>query len=332
MRLRRSYINLRRMAATTVLSSVLCLLSPDMEQTQSFRFFNRGPSAIARLAFFSLLSLLLLFVDARYKYLEFARTALAAPVHAVQRMLALPGEWWHEAGAFLVVQSSLVKDNAQLNQRHVFEGAQLQQLQVLQAENQHLRDLMQVQQKTSYPMQLAEIVYLERDIFKRKVMVDKGAQANVQAGQIVMDDIGIVGQVTRVYPWLSEVTLITDKDHAVPVQVLRNGLRAVVFGSGDTSELALRYMPISADIQQGDVLVTSGIDGTYPPGLPVATVSRIERDPAYPFALIQCLPIAGVDRHRQLLILSGLPKFPDRPPEVPDAPADKPKKSKLKSP
>jgi rod shape-determining protein MreC len=131
-----------------------------------------------------------------------------------------------------------------------------------------------------------------------------------------MDDGGVVGQITRVYPWLSEVTLITDKDHAVPVQVLRSGLRAVVFGSGDTRELALRYMPISSDIQQGDTLVTSGIDGTYPPGLPVARVIRIERDPAYPFARILCTPIAGVDKQRQLLILSGLPKLPERPEAV----------------
>lgn len=303
-----------------------------MEHTQSFRFFNRGPSALVRLVFFSLLSLLLLFVDARYKYLEFARTTLSVPVHSLQRMLALPQAWWDEAGAFLVMQSNLVRDNAQLNQRHMLEATQLQQLQILQEENQHLRDLLKVQQKVAYPTQLAEIVYLERDLFKRKLLLDKGAQANVQAGQIVMDDVGVVGQVTRVYPWLSEVTLITDKDHAVPVQVLRNGLRAVVFGSGDTGEMALRYMPISSDIQQGDVLVTSGIDGTYPPGLPVATVGHIERDPAYPFALIQCMPIAGVDRHRQLLILSEAQKFPERPQEDAVTPTAKPKKSKQKTP
>jgi rod shape-determining protein MreC len=210
----------------------------------------------------------------------------------------------------------LVRDNAGLRQQHTIDSSQLQQTQVLQAENQHLRQLLAVQQRADYPMQLAEIVYTERDIFKRKLFLDKGGQANVQAGQVVMDDGGVVGQITRVYPWLSEVTLITDKDHAVPVQVLRSGLRAVVFGSGDTRELALRYMPISSDIQQGDTLVTSGIDGTYPPGLPVARVIRIERDPAYPFARILCTPIAGVDKQRQLLILSGLPKLPERPEAV----------------
>jgi rod shape-determining protein MreC len=219
-----------------------------------------------------------------------------------------------------------------LRQQHTVDAAQLQQLQVLKAENEHLRQLIAVQQHADYPMQLAEIVYVERDIFKRKLLLDKGAQANVLAGQVVVDDGGVVGQVTRVYPWLAEVTLVTDKDHAVPIQVLRNGLRAVVFGSGDTSELALRYMPISSDIQEGDILVTSGIDGTYPSGLPVAKVSRIERDPAYPFARIQCTPIAGVDKQRQLMILSGLPKLPERPESTVEATTDKPVKGRRKKP
>jgi len=150
----------------------------------------------------------------------------------------------------------------------------------------------------------------------------------VAAGQVVMDNIGVVGQVTRVYPWLSEVTLITDKDHAVPIQVLRTGLRAVVFGSGNISNLALRYMPISSDIQVGDVLVTSGIDGIYPPGLPVAKVIQIERDPAYPFAQILCSPLAGVDKQRQVMIISGLPRLPEMPAEDPKATDNKSHKIK----
>jgi rod shape-determining protein MreC len=176
-----------------------------------------------------------------------------------------------------------------------------------------LRSLAALPIRATYNTQLAEIIYTERDLFKRKIIVNKGADAGLQAGQVVMDDAGIVGQVTRVYPWLSEVTLITEKDHVVPVQVLRNGLRTIIFGAGDTSQLVLRYMPISADIQDGDVLVTSGIDGIYPAGIPVAKVAKIERDAAYPFARITCLPIGGVDKHRQLMILSSLPKLPDPP-------------------
>ena len=302
-----------------------------MEHTRSFRFFNRGPSPAVRLVFFVLLSMLLLFVDVRYRYLESARSLISVLVYPLQRLVAMPAMIWHQADTYLTFQSNLVSGNAQLRQQHEVDASQLRQLEVLQAENQHLRQLLAVQQYADYPMQVAEIVYTERDIFKRKLFIDKGAQANVVAGQVVMDESGIVGQVTRVYPWLSEVTLVTDKDHAVPVQVLRNGLRAVVFGSGDISELALRYMPISSDIQEGDVLVTSGIDGTYPPGLHVAKVSRIERDPAYPFARIACIPLAGVDRQRQLLILSGLPKLPKRPEAQPEA-LDKSKKGGRKKP
>lgn len=303
-----------------------------MEHTQSFRFFNRGPSPAVRLVFFSLLSLLLLFVDARYRYLESTRSALSVLVYPLQQLAAVPGALWQRTDTFLTLQSSLIRDNAGLHQQHLTDAAQLQQLQTLREENQHLRQLLAVQQRADYPMQLAEIVYVERDIFKRKLLLDKGAQANVLAGQVVIDDSGIVGQVTRVYPFLSEVTLVTDKDHAVPVQLLRTGLRAVVFGSGDTSELTLRYMPVSADIQVGDVLVTSGIDGTYPPSLPVARVSRIERDPAYPFARIQCSPVAGVDKQRQLLILSGLPKLSERPEAAVETATDKPRKTRRKKP
>ena len=302
-----------------------------MEHTQSFRFFNRGPTPAARLVFFSLLSLLLLFVDARYKYLERTRSVLSVLIYPVQQLVTMPGDALHKVGAFLTLQGTLIRDNAELRQRHAEDAAQMLRYQSVLAENQSLRQLTEMRQRVDYPMQMAEIVYLERDIFKRKLLLDKGARANVQAGQVVVDDMGIVGQITRVYPWLSEVTLITDKDHAVPVQVLRNGLRAVAFGSGDTSELALRYMPISADIQKGDVLVTSGIDGTYPPGLSVAIVSHIERDPAYPFAIIQCTPIAGVGRQRQLLILAEVQNFPEPPPAVADTPVDKPKKSRRKS-
>jgi len=287
-----------------------------LDDTRTLRFFNRGPSPVARLAFFCALSLLLLFVDARYQYLESARKVLAVMIYPFQRLTALPGETVGKIATYFETQSQLLTDNAKLRQQHELDAAQLTQLQAIQAEDTQLRTLQEIKQRVDYPMQMAEIVYVERDIFKRKLFVDKGSQVNVQAGQVVVDNNGVVGQVTRVYPWLSEVTLVTDKDHAVPIQLLRNGLRAVVFGSGDISEMSLRYMPVSADIVEGDVLVTSGIDGIYPPNLPVAKVVKIERDPAYPFARITCAPMAGVDRHRALLIVSGTPKLPELPARV----------------
>ena len=299
-----------------------------MDSTDSFRFFNRGPSAVARLIFFALLSLLLLFIDARYRHLETIRNILALPIQPLQRLVTKPGILWDQLSEYLNIQESLVSENAQLRQQQSVYATQLLQLQVLQTENAQLRKLHDVSQQAEFPMQMAEIVYLERDIFKRRVYVDKGSQKNVVAGQVVMDETGVVGQVTRVYPWLSEVTLITDKNHAVPIQVLRTGLRAVVFGSGNISNLELRYLPVSADIQVGDVMVTSGIDGTYPPGLPVAQVIQIERDPAYPFAQILCAPLAGVDQQRQLMIISGLHKLPELPAEEPKTIETKSSKSK----
>ena len=289
-----------------------------IDGTQSFRFFNRGPSPVARLVFFAVLSLLLMFVDVRYRYLESTRSALSILISPIQRLATLPGALWDKASDFFITQStqrSLIQQNDELKQQQQSDAAQLLQLQALQQENQQLRNLEGLPMRNEFTTQLVEVIYAERDLFRRKVLVNKGANAEVQLGQVVMDDNGIVGQITRVYPWLSEVTLVTEKDHAVPVQVLRNGLRAIVFGAGDTSQLSLRYMPNSADIQNDDVLVTSGIDGTYPAGIPVARVIKVEHDEAYPFAHIVCLPLAGVDKHRHLLILSSLPKLPERPDE-----------------
>ncbi len=303
-----------------------------MDSTQTFRVFNRGPSPVVRLLFFALLSLLLLFMDVRYRHLESIRNILALPVQPLQRLATTltigPGMLWDQLSGYLDTQGNLARENMQLRQQQSVYATQLLQLQILQAENSQLRKLHDVSQHAEFPMQMAEIAYLERDIFKRKVYVDKGSQKNVVTGQVVMDETGVVGQVTRVYPWLSEVTLITDKDHAVPIQVLRTGLRAVVFGSGNISNLELRYMPISADIQVGDVLVTSGIDGTYPPSLLVAKVIKIERGPASPFAKILCAPLAGVDQQRQLMIISGMHKLPELPTAEMQATATKSKQSK----
>ncbi|MDD4929330.1 MAG: rod shape-determining protein MreC [Gallionella sp.] len=284
-----------------------------MDSTQTFHVFNRGPSPAARLVFFSVLSLLLMFVDARFRYLESTRSALSVLVSPVQRLATMPNVLWLQGKEFLVKQNSLLEDNKALQHQHGLDAVQLVQQQSLLLENQQLRNLLGLQQRSRVTGQFAEIVYAERDIFRRKVLINKGSSAHIQAGQVVMDERGIVGQITRVYPWLSEVTLITEKDHAVPVQVQRSGLRSIAFGAGDTSRLSLRYMPVSTDIQKGDLLVTSGIDGIYPPGIPVATVEKIERDAAYPFAQIVCLPVGGVDKHRHLLVLSDMPALPERP-------------------
>lgn len=294
--------------------------------TQPPPFFKRGPSPLARLAFFALLSLSLLIADARFKYLEVARQAIAAAVYPLQRLAAAPGALLTRFGQFFVTQAALQDENARLRQKALQQSPLLQQAQALLAEDTHLRQLLDARPRFQGKVMLADILSAGRDPFTRKVTIDKGSQQGVTPGEAVVDEVGVIGQVTRVYPWMAEVTLITDKDQAVPVQDVRSGVRAVVFGIGQDGTLDLPYMPVNADIQNGDALVTSGIDGTYPPGLPVAVVSNIERNAAYAFARIACTPSAGVNRYSQVLIVSPPGPVPRLP--APEETPAKPKKSK----
>jgi rod shape-determining protein MreC len=275
-------------------------------------FFKRGPSLLTRFAFFSMASIALLMADARFNYLQSMRQVVAVAVYPLQQLSSVPSRAMRWIGEVAVSHSELRQENEQLRQRGLLDAAALQNQRALAAENEHLRQLLAMRDRVPRELTAAEILSAPRDPFTRRVVVDKGSQHGVRAGAAVVDRVGVVGQVTRVFPWLSEVTLITDKEQAVPIQVLRSGLRGVTFGIGDDSTLELRFMPVNADIQNGDVLVTSGIDGTYPPGLPVAVVSKIERNSAYAFARITCAPAAGVNSYSQLLIVGAALQQPDR--------------------
>jgi len=174
----------------------------------------------------------------------------------------------------------------------------------LEVENDRLRKLLEIKERPKANGHVAQILYAARDPFSRRVIVDKGQQDRIVPGQPVIDDAGVVGQVTRVFPYVSEITLITDKDQAIPVQIVRNGLRSVVFGLGN-GQLELRFMPANADVQNGDLLVTSGLDGVFLAGLPVAKVVRIERDTSYSFARIYCVPLAGVENFGEVVVLDS---------------------------
>lgn len=287
------------------------------------QFFRHGPGPLARLVFFALLSLLLMALDTRFKYLPEIRQTIAVVIYPLQRLAQVPAVIYDRMSGLFISQI-LVDEITHLRQRHLIDQGQLQRLLALKAENVQLRKLLEVGQQAEKKATMAEILYVPHDPFSRKVILDKGSQNDIQPGQIVVDDVGVVGQITRVYPWLSEVTLITDKDHSVPVQLVRSGLRSMVSGTGEDGTLELRYLAANADIQNGDLLVTSGIDGIYPPGLPVALVSKIESNAAYAFARITCTPAAGVNRNRQVLVLSPLPPVPERPVEsVETKPEDK---------
>jgi rod shape-determining protein MreC len=289
-------------------------------------FFHRGPSPLMRLAFFGLLSLALLFTDTRYRYLESVRRVVAVALYPVQRAVQLPGEALAYVGAYFSSQHALVGDNAALRQQLLTEAPAVQSYPQLEQENNRLRALLSVESRFHGAAVAAEVLYSGRDPFSQRLFVDKGDVAGVQTGQAVIDDIGVVGQVTRVFPYMAEVTLVTDKDHAVPVKVERSGVRSVMYGAGTGRLPELRFLSPNAEIQPGDRLVTSGIDGTYPPGLAVAQVTSVERETGQMFARVTCKPLAGVDTSLQLLILGSASVTMPRPEEP--AEADAPRKGR----
>jgi rod shape-determining protein MreC len=286
-------------------------------------FFHRGPSPLARLAFFGVISLALLFLDTRYRYLENIRHAVAIVLYPLQRAAQVPGESLAYVSGYFVTQRALTEENAALKRRLVEQGAAAQGQASERSENARLRALLEVRARYRGAATVVEVLYTGRDPFAQKLFVDRGTDAGISAGDAVIDAQGVVGQVTRVLPYMAEVTLVTDKDHAVPVKVERSGVRSVLFGAGAGVPPQLRFMSPNADIREGDVLVTSGIDGTYPPGLAVARVVTLERETGQMFARITTQPLAGVDRSEYLLVLARASALPQRPDEPADADAGK---------
>lgn len=288
-------------------------------------FFRRGPAPLARLAFFVILSLALLVLDLKYRYLELARQGVATALYPLQRAAYVPVDLYEQLGDYLSSLAAVQRENVQLKRKELESANWLLRQQHLELENQRLRELLDMKARQPVSGTIAEILYTARDPFSRRVIVDKGGQHGIAAGQAVVDEAGVLGQVTRVYPLQSEVTLVTDKNQAVPVKIVRNGLRTALFGASG-GQLELRFLAANADVQPGDLLVTSGLDGVYLPGLPVAKVLKVERDAAYSFARILCEPAAGVEKHGQVLILGSREALP---PQVAETEArDKPAKGR----
>lgn len=266
-------------------------------------FFKRGPAPLARLSFYGALSIALLFVDARFQTLELLRTSLSLITHPLQQAAHAPIELVLNADHYISSIARFQEENTRLKRGQLDSATTLLRLRQLESENLHLRKLLDIRERQQINGVVARIVYTTRDPFSRRIVVDKGQQNQVDAGQPVIDDVGVIGQVTRVFPFASEITLITDKEQSVPVQIVRNGLRSVVFGLG-SGQLELRFMPANADVQNGDLIVTSGLDGIFPTGLPVARVTHIERDTSYSFARIFCEPLAGVENYSEVMVLA----------------------------
>jgi rod shape-determining protein MreC len=265
--------------------------------------FKQGASARAKMLFFALIAVALLMADSRLRTLGMMRQAIGTALYPLQIVAMLPRDAFFAVTDYFSSLTQLQKDNDRMREQQVLNSRQLQQNAQLLAENTHLRKLLDASERVQTKTLMSEILYDARDPFSRKIILDRGQTHGIQPGQPVIDNLGVIGQVTRVFPFTSEVTLLTDKDQAIPVQVLRSGVRSVAYGRGQSGVLELRFMASNADIRTGDVLTTSGIDGVYPAGLAVATVATVDTQTSDAFARILCQPSAGVSRNRQVLIL-----------------------------
>ncbi len=272
--------------------------------------FKQGASARAKVVLFSCLAIALLLADGRFQALSTIRQTVGTVLLPLQTLALAPRDALYAVGGYFSSLNQLQQENQQLRRQQIVSGQALQQGRYLEAENAWLRNLLGASQQMPVQSVLGQVLYDTRDAFERKLVLDRGRQHGVRRGQPVIDDRGVVGQITRVFPFTSEVTLLTDKNQAIAVQVLRSGVRSVIYGRGQPDVLDLRFVTTNADIRKGDVLMTSGIDGIFPAGLAVAEVSEVGLKSGDSFAQVTCRPIAGISRHQQLLILLTPPPAP----------------------
>lgn len=276
-------------------------------------FFHRGPSPLARVTFFTLAAIALMIADHRFHALEAVRLSITVLTHPVQEAASMPGSMLTRMAEYFASQDRLLRENQDLKRKVLEQSAAAQEAGLLKAEYDHVLAMKSAAQRFGEQGTIAEVLYTARNPFIRKVVVDKGLVHSVHSGMPVIDGTGVVGQVTNVGTFTSEVTLVTEKDQSVPVILVRNGLRAIAVGSGKDGSIDIPFMPVSADVQNGDTWVTSGIDGTYPPGLVVARVTSVEKNAAYVFAKIVATPLAGVDNYRYVMLLRLPGATPPRP-------------------
>jgi rod shape-determining protein MreC len=275
--------------------------------------FKQGAPARVKVTVFALISIALLMIDSHVHALATLRQVAGTALYPFQMAALVPRDAIAGMGDYFSSLSALQREVHDLKNQQIASAQMQQQAQFQMAENAQLRKLMGARENLPVKSMMTEILYDARDSSTRKVIVDRGTRQGMALGLPVIDNAGVVGQVTRVFPFTSEVTLLTDKEQAIPVQVLRNGLRSVAYGRGQSGQLDLRFMAPNADIVVGDVLVTSGLDGVYPAGLAVAKVVQVENSASGAFGRVVCQPLAGINRNRQLLVLMSLPELPARP-------------------
>jgi rod shape-determining protein MreC len=289
--------------------------------------FHQGPSALTRLAVFSALALFLMAADTRFALTRPLRAALAILLVPVERALQWPVEavsaMGEYAGGLRAAQADLDRAQRQL----AAQSARAAGVSALEAENARLRAMVDLRPRVAVRSMAAEVLYEASDPFSRKFFIDRGALSGVVAGSPVVDEAGVLGQVTRVYPMSSEVTLLIDKEAAIPVLNVRTHQRSAAFGA-DGARMELRFTAGNADVREGDALQTSGVDGIYPPGLDVAKVARVERSADSSFARISLAPVASADGVRHVLVLEPMSLHLPARPEAVAEPASAPRSPK----
>jgi len=259
-------------------------------------------------------SLIMMTVDHRQGHLEKVRSALSVFVYPLQYAANLPvtvTDWVSEA---FVTRASLMEENARLRDEQLVLSSKVQKVEILKAENERLREMLQSSEKLDERVLIAELLAVDLQPFRHQIVINKGQREGVYDGQPIVDANGVMGQIVHVGPFSSTVLLLTDPSHAIPVQINRNGLRSVAVGTGQSHILQLEHLPNNVDIREGDLVVSSGLGSRFPPGYPVGVVHNISRVPGEPFAKVAIIPSAQLEKSREVLLVwpkAGLESSPD---------------------
>ncbi|MGB5260490.1 MAG: rod shape-determining protein MreC [Gammaproteobacteria bacterium] len=265
--------------------------------------FTQGPSITTRLFVFVALSTVLMVMDHKYDNLASVRAGLSVIIYPLQQIIVLPGtisDWFSES---LATRRQLQEENDSLRMQQLMQKVQMQKLAALEAENIRLRELFDSSFEVGEKVLVAELMSVNLDPYKHQIVINKGELHDVYPGQPLLDAKGVMGQIVHAGPYTSTAILITDTSHAIPVQVNRTGLRTIALGSGTINRLDLPYIPNNADIIPGDLLITSGLGGRFPPGYPVATVTGVQHDPGLTFSQVVATPMAELNRSREVLLV-----------------------------
>jgi len=264
---------------------------------------GRGPPLGASFFFLAIVSITLMVLDHRGNYLETAKMWMGMATHPFYTVVQAPFDFWNWLTGSFADRSKLRAENERLTEELRVARIKALQFESLNEENRRLRAIRAASQGIADRTLIAEIIHVDVDPFRHRVRINKGAEDGVFKGQPVLDAFGIVGQVTRVDRYTAELILISDNEHATPVQVNRNGIRSIAVGTGDVNKLTLPFLTVEADVKPDDLLVSSGLDGIFPAGYPVARITKVERDPSQTFAVVEAKPMAQLDRAREVLLL-----------------------------